>query len=82
MKKAIILLCLLFAVLLLNACQTTTTGLETPVISGKTPLRTSPVDVVSAYIAPQALVPQLSPIENGDLFDNIGFEIGLGAVKK
>lgn len=76
MKKTVILLCLLFAVFLLNACQTT--GIETtPVISGETPLRVIPVDVVSEYIAPQALVPQVSPPDDTNLFDNVGFEIGL-----
>ena len=73
MKKAVILLCLLFAAFVLNACQTT--SVDAPTF--ETPIRTSPIDVSNQYIKVQAVVPQGVDIEQGNLFDNGGFETGL-----
>ena len=74
MKKLCFIAGVLLAALLLNACQTT--ELSTGSVQ-QAPLRTSPVDVVSAYISPQAITPQDVDISQGNLFDNGGFEAGL-----
>lgn len=73
MNRILFLLSLLFAMLLLSACQTTELELVTGNAQNKHPLRTSPVDAVS-FIKPQALAQQAV---SGNLFSNGGFEAGL-----
>jgi len=75
MKKAVFLSCVLFAAFVLNACQTT--PISTPVTTGETPIRTSPVNVADKFISVQAIAPQAVDIDQGNLFDNGGFESGL-----
>ena len=73
-------LCLL-AALSLAACGTTDTA--TNLATGKDTLQntpavaTSPINVQTKYIAPQALEPQALTVAQGNLFDNGGFESGL-----
>jgi len=76
MKKVLFLLCLLSASVLLNACQTTDLGLENEVVS-QVPLKRNPVDVISDFVAPQAIAPQAVSVAQGNLFSNGGFESGL-----
>ncbi len=79
MKNIVILSCLLFAVFMLNACQTTdlNLGTDTALPTAHTPLRASPVDVMNDYITTQALEPQAISVAQGNLFSNGGFESGL-----
>ena len=82
MKKVYLLACLVLAVFVLNACQTTDLDLKAVItlpteVSVDVPLRTSPVDVVGNFILPQAIAPQAVTVADGNLFDNGGFESGL-----
>ena len=78
MKNIYLLLCLLFAVFLLNACQTTDLDFSTDTASPTAPpLRTSPVDVHAVFITPQAIEPLVTTAISGNLFSNGGFESGL-----
>lgn len=81
MKKILFLSALVFAVFLLNSCQTSDLELplELPTDSGQvtTPARTTPINVMDNYISTQAITPQAVNIDSGNLFDNGGFESGL-----
>ena len=69
------------AVLLLSACGASDnipSGTEGETFSEQIPaMASSPVDVQTAFIAPQALQPQAITVAQGNLFDNGGFESGL-----
>ncbi len=86
MKKIVLMSFLVFAVFVLNACQTTDLNLEAGVVTPElstevpaahTPLRNSPVDVIGDFIVPQAISPQAVSVASGNLFSNGGFESGL-----
>lgn len=79
MRRVLFSSCLLFAALILNACQTTELELKTgtSIVEVTAPVRAIPVDVVSDYIIPQALVPQAISVAEGNLYSNGGFESGL-----
>ena len=63
------------AVLLLSSCQAT--SLKQTTQTGQDPIRINPVNVQTSFINQQAISPQALEIDNGNLFDNSGFENGL-----
>ena len=71
MKKILAVVAVVFALLLLGACQTTNT---IEVIENGEVARAHPINVQEQFIIPQALEPQAVNISSGNLFDNSGFE--------
>ena len=80
MKKNLTLTALsLVVVLLLAACGTSApSNTQGENVDKQIPaMATSPINVQTAFIAPQALEPQAITVSQGNLFDNGGFENGL-----
>ena len=75
MQRRLALVALLLSLLLLSACQTTSSIDIQPI--NQEPIRVNPVDVQETYINIQALEPQDHEITSGNLFANDGFESGL-----
>ena len=74
MKKNLAFIAVAFALLLLGACQTTST-IES--VGDGEGARAHPINVQEQFIIPQALEPQALDISSGNLFDNSGFESSL-----
>ena len=77
MQRRLTFVALLFALFLLNACQTTATIKTTDLTASHEPVRVNPVDVQTKFITTQAISPQALDVSSGNLFDNGGFESGL-----
>ncbi len=74
MSKHLTLFGLLLAMFVISGCQTTPINIPTP---NQEPVRTIPVNVLTEFIAPQAITPQVIFNPTGNIFENGGFENGL-----
>ena len=80
MFKHIALFSLIATIFIISGCQSTPVNpvnLETVPITGQESVRTTPIDVLSKFIVPQAITPQAVDVASGNIFDNGGFEAGL-----